>query len=175
MIVQENTVERVNQAFQSRLPTVFFQLALPYRNPVPAHLREFQLHFDVSPTVSVNLRFPEVNIRPRHYKRFAALMSMPETSVYENAGSIFPQHNIWFSRQPRMIEPVSETIVPQVFTHDNLRLGILSMNRCHAMMSLFWSQWVGHFLTFHNFAKIEIIVERYSVFIYFCISKFTTV
>lgn len=132
---------------------------------MPSHLGEFQLHLCVTPTVSVNFRLPEIDVCARHHERFTTFVTMPETSIYENAGPIFPQYNIRFSWQTRMVQPVPETIVPQIFTHNNLRLGILSMYGCHAMMSLFWCQRVGHFFSFHRCKNIEnkIMVSRFFI------------
>jgi hypothetical protein len=73
------------------------------------------------------------------------VVSVPEASVHENARPVFPQHDIWLSRQSRMVQSVSETVTPQKTPHHHLWFGVLAMYGGHVFMSLLWRKFV-HFL-----------------------------
>jgi hypothetical protein len=67
-------------------------------------------------------------------------MSMPEATIDKHASAVFAQHNIGMSRQPWIVQPVSESLTPQVFAHKNFRLRIRRANSSHILMPLLWSQ-----------------------------------
>ena len=65
-------------------------------------------------------------------------MSMPEASIHQNAGTILSEHNIRFSWQPWMIEPIPESPSPQELPDKNLRFGILALDCRHVIVALFY-------------------------------------
>lgn len=167
MVIQKYAIQRIDQSFQRLLPPILFQLAFPNRDAMPTHFRKFQLHVYVTLLVPVDFRLPKIAVCARNHKIFAAFMPMPEATIDENTCAVFPQDNIRFSWQPRMIQPITESIVPQIFAHNNLRLGVLPMDGRHAMMPLFWSQRIGHYFSFHRGKNIENIITFFD-FLYFC-------
>ena len=85
--------------------------------------------------------FPKIRICFGDSEGLAPLMSMPEATIDEYTGSVFPHHDIGMSGQSVMIEPVSEPFCEEVFSHNELRFGILGMNRRHIVVaSLFFKR-----------------------------------
>ena len=144
MIFQEDMVQRKSQGFQSFLPDSRLQFAFPYHDSMPSHFSQPVQHLMVPLPVSPDLLHPEPGVRFRHHIIFASLMSVPEASVHQNTGAIFPQHNIRFSRQPWMIEPIPESPTPQKFPDKNLRFGIPAPYCRHVVVALFYGQTVRH-------------------------------
>ena len=103
-------------------------------------------HLMVPLPVPPDLLHPEPGVRFRHHIILASLMSVPEASVHQNTGAILPEHNIRFSRQPWMIEPIPESPTPQKFPDKNLRFGIPALDCRHIVMALFYGQAVRHTL-----------------------------
>ncbi len=120
------------------------QLAFPYRNGVPPHSSQFLFLFLVPFFVPSDLRHPEVPVglgdlttgrvldgqwfmvRSQHYP-----MSMPEASVNKDTGPVFPQDQVGVSRQPFVVQSVSESPFPQPTAHNHLGLRILSPDGSH--------------------------------------------
>lgn len=71
-------------------------------------------------------------------------VSMPETSINENARAVFPQHNVGFAGQSGMIKTISQTMVPQKLAHKNLGLRVFGPNPGHVVMPLFYGKFIGH-------------------------------
>jgi hypothetical protein len=65
-------------------------------------------------------------------------MSVPEASVHEDAGAVFAQHDVRFSWQAWMIEPVSESVRPQEFPDKDFRLGVLAFDCRHVVVTLLY-------------------------------------
>lgn len=63
---------------------------------------------------------------------------MPETSIYENAGSVFPQYDVGFSWQPWIVKPISKSMTPQIFANNNLRFRVFCTNCRHVIMALYY-------------------------------------
>ena len=145
MIFQEDMVQRKSQGFQSFLPDSRLQFAFPYHDSMPSHFSQPVQHLMVPLPVPPDLLHPEPGVRFRHHIIFASLMSVPEAPVHQNTGTILPQHNIRFSRQPWMIEPIPESPTPQKFPNKNLRFGIPAPYCRHIVMALFYGQTVRHF------------------------------
>lgn len=61
---------------------------------------------------------------------------MPEASVDEDAGSVFPQHQVGMAGQPPIVQPVAEPALPQPAPDDHLRLRVLRLDRRHVIMTL---------------------------------------
>ena len=138
MIFQEDMVKGKSQRLQGLLPDSRFQFAFPYHDSMPSHFSQPVQHLMVPLPVPPDLLHPEPGVRFRHNIIFASLMSVPEAPVHQNTGAIFPQHNIRFSRQPWMIEPIPESPTPQKFPDKNLRFGIPAPYCRHIVMALFY-------------------------------------
>ena len=144
MVFQEDAVKRMGEGFQGFFPFGGLEFAFPKGNRVPSHIGKFLLHFTVAFAVAGDFPFPEIRVGFWHYEEAAPLMPVPEATVHEHARAVFRQHDIRFSRQSRMIQSVSESVAPQIFPHDNLRLRIFAVYRRHIAMALFGSEVDGH-------------------------------
>ncbi len=140
VILKINMIQSMRQRLQSLFSYGRFELTLPNRDAMPPHLGKRLLFLSVPFPVAYNLGGPEVDISLRHTKITTPLMSMPEASVDKNHSTVLSQHQIRMSRQPGMIEPVSEPTSEQKLPHQQLRLGVLTSNRRHAAMPLFLRQ-----------------------------------
>ena len=138
MIFQEDMVEGKGQRLQGFLPDSRFQFTFPDDDGMPSHFCQPMQHFMIPFPVSPDFLHPEPGIRFRNHVILASLMSMPKAAIHQNAGTILPQHNIRFSRQPRMIEPIPESPTPQKFPDKNLRFGIPAPYCRHIVMALFY-------------------------------------
>ena len=138
MIFQEDMVKGKGKRLQSLLPDSRFQLAFPDDDGMPSHFCQPMQHLRVPLPVPPDLILPELGIRCRHHIILTSFMSMPETSVHKDAGTILSEHNIRFSRQPRMIEPIPESPSPQELPDKNLRFGILASDCRHIVVALFY-------------------------------------
>ena len=70
------------------------------------------------------------------------MVSVPEATINKDTGPVFSQDQIWMPRQPFMIQPVSETPLPQPMTHDQLRLSILRTDGSHVIVTLLLSKFI---------------------------------
>ena len=138
MIFQEDMVQRKSQGFQSFLPDSRLQFAFPYHDGMPSHFSQPVQHLMVPLPVPPDFIHPEPGVRFRHHIILASFMSMPEASIHQNAGTILSEHNIRFSRQPWMIEPIPESPSPQELPDKNLRFSILASDCRHIVMALFY-------------------------------------
>ena len=156
MIFQEDMVQRKGQRLQGLLPNSRLQFAFPDNDGMPSHFCQPMQHLMVPLPVSPDLILPELGIRFRHHIILASFMSMPEASIHQNAGTILPKHNIRFSRQPWMIEPIPESPSPQELPDKNLRFGILASDCRHIIMALFYGHFIWHtlYLLKHLFSNL---------------------
>ena len=144
MIFQIDMVQRKGERLQRLLPYRRLQFAFPYHDGMPSHFSQPVQHLMVPLPVPPDFIHPEPGVRFRHHIIFAPLMSVPEASVHQNTGAIFPQHDVRLARQPRMIEPIPESPTPQKFSDKNLRFGIPASYCRHIVMALFYGQTVRH-------------------------------
>ena len=135
-VLQVYAVERVGQRLQGLSSDGRLQLAFPHCDAVPSHFCQAHLLFTVALLVACYLGLPKVRARLGQTKQVAALMPMPETSVYEDNRAELPQHNVWMSRQARMVEPVSESHTEEELAYQYLRLGVLAPYGGHTTVSL---------------------------------------
>ena len=156
MIFQEDMVEGKGQGLQGFLPDCRFQFTFPDDDGMPSHFCQPMQHLMVSLPVSPDFILPELGIRFRNHVILASLMSMPEASIHQNAGAILPQHNIRFSRQPWMIEPIPESPSPQELPDKDLRFGILAPDCRHIIVALFYGHFIWHtlYLLRHLFSNL---------------------
>ena len=149
-------VQRKGERLQRLLPYRRLQFTFPYHDGMPSHLSQPVQHLMVPLPVPPDLLYPEPGVRFRYHIIFAPLMSVPEAPVHQNTGAIFPQHNIRFTRQPRMIEPIPESPTPQKFPDKNLRFGILASDCRHIMVALLYGHFIWHtlYLLRHLFSNL---------------------
>ena len=144
VILQPDMVQGERYRVQRLFPLRWLQLALPYRDAMPAHLSQFALFFLITLLVPANLRHPELtigswNLAARGVLNYALcimnyalnIVSMPKAPIHEDACPILSQHQVWMPRQPFMIQSVPESSLPQTTTYNQLWLRILASNRCH--------------------------------------------
>ena len=67
---------------------------------------------------------------------------MPETPIHKDTRPVLPHHDVWLSRQPRMVQPVAEPLSPQPFPDHHLRLRVLAVDGRHIRMPLLLREWV---------------------------------
>jgi hypothetical protein len=121
---------------------------------MPAHFSQFALFLLIALFVPANLRHPKVTVRLRNLAALRTLnhifhlssairhpwqrhvMTMPKTSIDEDARPVFPQHQVRMTRQSLMVQAVSESPTPQPKTHNHFRLRILRVNRSHINVPL---------------------------------------
>ena len=139
-------VQRKGQRLQRLLPYRRLQFTFPYHDGMPSHFSQPVQHLMVPLPVPPDLLHPEPSVRFRHHIIFAPLVSMPEASIHKNAGTILPEHDVRFSRQPRMIEPIPESPSPQELPDKNLRFGILALDCRHVVVALFYGHSIWHTL-----------------------------
>lgn len=132
-------VQGVFQRRKSLLAPVGLQLTFPHRDAVPPHMCQFLLHSLVALLVAHYFGRPEFNIAFRHLEIPAAFMSVPEAAVHKDTCTILAQHNVGMSRQPRMIQPVSESSRKQILPDYHLRLCVSRMYGRHIFVPLFLS------------------------------------
>ena len=156
MIFQEDMVQRKGKRLQRLLPDSRFQFAFPYHDSMPSHFSQPVQHLMVPLLIPPDFILPELGIRFRNHVILASLMSMPEAAIHQNTGAIFPQHNIRFSRQTWMIEPIPESPSPQELPDKNLRFGILASDCRHIMVALLYGHFIWHtlYLLRHLFSNL---------------------
>jgi hypothetical protein len=166
MVLQKYLVEREGQRFQSLFPNLRLQLTFPDGDGVPAHRSQFMLHSCVPLLITPYLCHPKFTIRFRYLAALRTLnywhchpVSVPEASIYKDAGSVLPHHNIWLPRQPWMIQPITETMPPQPFTHHHLRLCVFAMDSSHVGGTLLFGEPV-HLYLFKN--SISSSIEQHT-------------
>ena len=128
MIFLKDMVKGKSQRLQSLLHDSRFQFAFPYYDSMPSHFCQPMQHLMVPFLIPSDFILPEQSIRFRKHIILASLMSMPEAAIHQNTGTILPEHNIRFSRQAWMIEPIPESPSPQELPDKNLRLKLLNIS-----------------------------------------------
>ncbi len=103
-----------------------FELALPDGQAVPSHGLELGLVQLVALLVASHLGLPELGIRLRMGIGAAAVMSVPEAAVYENAGPVLRQHYVRRARKAFYVDSEAETGRVQGLAHLQLRGSVLA-------------------------------------------------
>lgn len=138
MILQENVVDSECKRLQCLFSHLRLQLTFPHCNAVPSHLCQLLLLFLVTLFVTHDFLLPKVCVRLGQSEVLTAIMPMPKAAVDKDARAVLPQHNVWMTRQTRIVQSVSETLTPQVFAHKYLWLRVRRANRSHILVSLLW-------------------------------------
>ena len=116
MILQPDMVQGERDGVQRLFPLRWLQLALPYRDAMPAHLRQPPLFLFIPFLVPANLRHPEItigswNLAARGVLNYALcimnyalnIVSMPKAPIHEDACPILSQHQVRMSWQPSVV------------------------------------------------------------------------
>ena len=136
MIGKEESIQSIFQRNQCLLPYGRFQLALPNSDAMPPHIGKCQLGRMVSLLVPADFLLPKFNIRLWHLEKLAIVMSMPETTIDEDACTIFSHHQIGMTRQALVRQTISEATREEVFSHYHLRTSVPRPYGRHDGMSL---------------------------------------
>ena len=140
-IHQEDMVEGIFDSHERLLPLLLcIELAFPDGHHVPAHLRQFMLHLNVSLFVPFYLMPPKLHVGLRQAILVAPFMSMPKAPIHKDASAIFAKHNIGSAWQTAIIDTETEAAGEEKPPHHHLRLRILRMNRSHDFAALFCCQ-----------------------------------
>lgn len=123
MVIEKYAVEGEGKAFQRPLPLRFPELALPYRDTVPAHTCQLLLLFPVTLFVAAYLFPPKFRICLWQLKVFASVVAVPKTTVDKDARAVFPQHQVGMPGEARVVETVAEATCPQPVPHNHF-LGV---------------------------------------------------
>lgn len=127
------------------VPFCLIQLTLPDGYHIPAlHGKSLKIR-KVASTIARNLLFPECRVALWNHIIAATFMTVPETAVHKDHGTVLRKHNVRVPRIALVILAESETLREQIASHKHLWLGILSSNAAHCEMSLLCCNAV-HFL-----------------------------
>lgn len=157
-ILNKQMIERESKGFKCLVADRWFQFTLPYSDRMPAHRSKFLLYCRVTLFVASYLGLPEVNIRFWHDKIAAAFVTVPETTIDEDTGTVLAQHHIGFARKQRMVQTVSEAVVPKIPADYHFGFRILALNSCHVVVALYRVVNVRHErIVKNNNCKIRLI------------------
>ena len=146
MVVKVYTVESECQGLQGLCSYSRLQLTFPHRDAMPSHWCKSLLFSQVTSLIAFYLCIPKICVSLWQHVILAVLVPMPETTVDKDYRTILAQHNIWMTRQTRVVQPIAKPSAEQVLPHQNLRLGTLTSYRWHTTMALLLGQFV-HKLT----------------------------
>ena len=111
---------------------------------MPSEAAQLYALFNIPMAVSFYFVFPEWSVAFGHYKISAFFVSVPEATVDEDDGAVFAQHYVGGAGQALDIYAVAVAVGMQVVAHNQLGLGILSLDARHALVPLFFSHPVRH-------------------------------
>lgn len=127
--------------FDSFLERVL-DLMLPNADDPPSLGRKEAADFFVARKVLENLALPELGVCFRHYPMLWA--SVPETSIHKNRHLLFWEDNVWFAVK-RVLEPVSQPLLPQSFPEFHLWFCVPAPYTRHAAGTLLRGKYVSTF------------------------------
>ena len=119
-------------------------MSFPNDDCVPAEVAQLDAFFDIALFVAFYFLFPERGVALGHYKVTAAFVPVPEAAVDEDDGAVLAQHYVGGAGQALDIYAVAVAVGMQVVAHNQLGLGILSLDARHALVPLFFSHPVRH-------------------------------
>lgn len=161
MVVKIYAVESECQRLQGLCSYSRLQLTFPHRDAMPSHRCKLVLFSQVTSLIALYLCFPKICVSLWQHIILAVLVPMPKTTVYKDYRTILTQHNIWMTRQTRVVQPIAKPSAEQVLPHQNLRLGTLTSYRCHTTMALLLGQFVHNFaMCCLSYAKIEKHIDK---------------
>ena len=139
MVFKINAVERVSQRLQRSLTLCGTKFTLPDGYAVPAHFGKAVLLFLVTLTVTVDFIAPKLMVV--FWKvSVRAVVPVPETAVYEDAGAVFAQHDVRMTGQAGMVESVTEAARKEIFAHNDFRPRVLRADGGHYLAALIFCE-----------------------------------
>lgn len=90
-------------------------------------------------------------------------MSVPETAVNEDAGAVFPQHDVRTPRQMRMVQTVPESVGEQVLSDYHFRLDVGRVNGSHVFVPQVLREGVHNFVLLCVVKVVIISLTWYAV------------
>ena len=121
---------------ESLLSYRWLELTFPNSDAVPSKCRELVNCTGVPGFVASDFVLPEGNIALGHAECLASVMTMPETSIDENACCIFSHDEVRMAWQTGIVEPIPESMGKKIASYNQLWLGVLGANRRHISMTL---------------------------------------
>lgn len=115
---------------QGVAPAFGTQLAFPHCHHAPAETAQAFFVLLIAFAVAGYLLFPVFAVGL--WQPQVGLMSVPETSVYENGDTILFKHYVRGARECAHILPVAVSSRIEVLPHDKLGLGVLALDASHA-------------------------------------------
>ena len=133
---------------------------------MPTHLSQTFLLFLVPLLITLDFRYPEISVclwnlttsRVFHFTQFN-VMPMPEASIYKYARPVLLQYKVRMSRQPFVIQSVSESTFPQPSSHNQLRLRVFRPYCRHIIMTLLCCKTIHNYFGF-LYAKVILIIRN---------------
>ena len=147
MVLQIDAVQSVDEGTERGVTLFGPQLARPDGEGVPPHPFQLRTHLGVALGVAAYLLHPKGGVclgylaAPGTFGQFVTLskvhmMSVPEASVDEDAGAVFPQHDVGLSGQTGAVDAIAESPAPQPFAHNHFGPCILRPDGRHIIVTL---------------------------------------
>ena len=105
---------------------------------MPAGLLQGGLLFFVAGDVAFELFGPKFHVGFWHRGDFAAFVSMPKATVYEDHRMPFGQNDVGMAGQLWGVEAVAEAQHVQMMTHEQFRLRVFRADFAHGFAAFFW-------------------------------------
>ena len=100
--------------------------------------------------VATDFLFPKVGVGLGHFEALAVVVSVPETSVDKNNGTVFSEYYVGMAWESGMVETIAESAGKEKLSHHNFGACSLAFYCCHAAVALLLCHLV------HLAAKIRI-------------------
>ena len=111
---------------------------------MPAEAAQLDAFLYIALFVAFYFLFPEWGVALGHYKVAAAFVAVPEAAVDEDDGAVLAQYYVGGAGQALDIYAVAIAVGMQVTAHNQLGLGVLALDACHALVPLFFCHSVCH-------------------------------
>lgn len=136
------------------------ELAFPNTNDIPASIDEVGLVSTIPESVSIDLAFPEISVCFGCLGMLATLVTMPKTTVNEDYGSVFGQHDVGCAGKFTVADTKAQPLCKKELPNQHLGLGVLAFDGCHSEASFLRCHRVGHILLSNiSRSKIRTIFE----------------
>ena len=123
---------------------LWFNLTFPNAYYSPSGEFEINIVGIVTSNIHRDLMSPEINIRLWQTEILAPLMPMPKTSIDKNHSLIFSKDNIRRSRQPFVVDTITQSPREKILPHNHLRLRIFPLYGRHIPTPLLRRLYVCH-------------------------------
>jgi hypothetical protein len=123
---------------------VAIQGAFPHQDHLPTQRLERSGRFSIAGDIALELFLPKGRIGSRQGRPFAVRVTMPETAVHKDDGSIFGQDEIRSAGQAAAPQTIPKAQPVQRGAQDPLRLGVSTDDPGHQPRALRRGQDIGH-------------------------------